>query len=1504
MADREVRVKLSMDAAGLRQAAQGATRDLQGLARQGAQVGDGVVQGTQRMSGSISGSLVKVAALTGGIAAVGSASSSVLKSGAQFETNIALIGATSNASAQQLQSVADTARQLGNDIDLPAASAVDAAAAMLELTKGGLSVTESMDAAKGTLQLAAAAAIDGAAAAGIQANALNTFGLEADQASRVADVLANTANAASGEIGDFALGLAQSGGVARQFGVSLEDTAATLAIFSANGVQGSDAGTSLKTMLLSLTDTSDKAQAAMDTLGVRVYDAAGNFVGLRAVTDQLSQAKARLTQEEFNAAAGVLFGSDAIRAANFLAAGGVAQFDQYSAAVGRVGGAADLAGAQTEGLTGALGLVRNALETAGLELFEQLGDDVDATVRQLAADIPQLATSIAPAVAGLGEGLLDTVDAIQPLVLALAAALGPAFSAAGSVISAFTPVLEPLITVLAEVLGWVSDIPGPVLVAVAAFATWAAVGPKVLAFLAAIPAKAAAAGGSMAAAFGPVGLAITAAVTALAFFGSAQDDAAQKTRAHQTAVDGLAGALERSNGVIDETVRAEALAQLKTAEWGRESNDLRSYADNLGVSLSTLVDGMLGVGTASDDIASSYEKQSVALQSVIDAGTEYNEGGIFQTAEAVAAQKKLDILNEQQVAYGNLLGIQDKARAQAEQEALAVEGAGVAYDRVGRTVDEYGISLGTTGKAATETGEAAAASQGQVGSFAQSLKDTADAAKSASEQTDIFRLSLDQLQGKNVDAELANRKVAAAFREISAAARDRQDAEAGLVEAQEKLAELRSSDLAEGETQAQRNREIAATEREIAGARTDLIGLTDRQKQANSDAADAARDSTVATFNQSLAVQGQGTAVRAAVVEMGRRRQAFIAEQVASGVARTAAEKLADSYGLIPSAVKTEFDAITAEAKTKGETLYRVYDSTTGTWTGLFLTAGDATARQNAGETVQKYNQLDGTWSAKFEATPTNVANTEATLNSLARTRRAAIEVTTTATQIVNQIIRNVAGADGMLLDFYAAGGLRENHVAQIAPAGTWRVWAEDETGGEGYIPLALSKRARSEQIMAEIARRFDGEYIPGGKNFAAGGLLNVQKFADGGLPSVRNLAGIADPSFSGRLAVTIAALADAADVVREAAAEAAAALADQRQKQQALAAAQNELSHLSRTASAEERKSAIERRDNAQKELRLSVRARESADRHAGALERTQKAQGGIARALLRETARADRFEAQRDVATSRLADVRQARAQLRSSVSDTVAGFGGGITGNADTRNTFATLLKGQQFNLAQQRGFAGNLAKLSGLGLDKSLLAEIAGKGVDANGTALALLQGGKAGIGQINAIQAQMRKVADAAGSTAGSAMFAAGESAAEGLVRGLQRNIAATEGAARRLAEAANRGLTRALRIRSPSVVFDEHGRNIAAGLTRGIQSGAPAVSQATANLVQIPTQQQFVKQASTAGAPQLVLGPGSVRVFVGNQEIRDITRVEVASGVQQLTGALRKVAGQPQAVAR
>lgn len=143
-----------------------------------------------------------LAAVTGGGIVAGL--QQVVQLGMEFDSVLNQIRGVSGATASEMDQISDKARALGNDMALPATSASTAAEAMLELAKGGLSVQESMDAARGSLALAAAAQIEAGQAAEIQAQAIQTFSLSATDAEHVADVLANTANKSSSEITDIA----------------------------------------------------------------------------------------------------------------------------------------------------------------------------------------------------------------------------------------------------------------------------------------------------------------------------------------------------------------------------------------------------------------------------------------------------------------------------------------------------------------------------------------------------------------------------------------------------------------------------------------------------------------------------------------------------------------------------------------------------------------------------------------------------------------------------------------------------------------------------------------------------------------------------------------------------------------------------------------------------------------------------------------------------------------------------------------------------------------------------------------------------------------------------------------------------------------------------------------------------------------------------------------------------------------------------------------------------
>ncbi|PIS66341.1 hypothetical protein AZH46_07195 [Corynebacterium striatum] len=227
-----------------------------------------------------------------------------------------------------MKQVADAAKQLGNDTDLANTSAGDAAAAMTELAKGGFTVEQSIGAAKGTLQLAAAAQVDAATAATIQSQALQAFSLDAGEAARVSDILAGAANASSAEMTGISQGLQQAGTVANQFGVSIDDTATTLRCSPMLVSKDRMPVRLMKTALLALTDQGKPAQQAIEELGLTVYDANGKFVGMQSLMEQLQDASGRMTDEQYQAATATLFGSDAMRLAGIAAEQGGEGFEK------------------------------------------------------------------------------------------------------------------------------------------------------------------------------------------------------------------------------------------------------------------------------------------------------------------------------------------------------------------------------------------------------------------------------------------------------------------------------------------------------------------------------------------------------------------------------------------------------------------------------------------------------------------------------------------------------------------------------------------------------------------------------------------------------------------------------------------------------------------------------------------------------------------------------------------------------------------------------------------------------------------------------------------------------------------------------------------------------------------------------------------------------------------------------------------------------------------------
>jgi len=379
----------------------------------------------------------------------------ILAIGIEYEKSLNTFQAVTRATTAEMTAASAVAKQLGADITLPATSAADAARALTELSKGGLSAQQAMDAARGTLLLAAAAQIEEAQAAEIAANALNAFKLPASEATRIADLLAAASNASSAEITDFAQAMQQSSASAAALKIPIEDTVTALGLLANAGIRGSDSGTTLKTALLRLNPDTDKAAEAMRALGVNAFDAQGKLLPLRNIIDQFSGAFGKLTDQQKIQAANTIFGTDAMRAALIVFGGGVEQFDKLSAAVNKTGAAQELAAAKTKGLGGAYEALKSQLETGAILAFERLKGPLEAVTKFAAEGIGKI-LNFAEGLAKSNPALLDTTLAFA----GIAAVIGPVTLGIAALVAALGTIGAPALAVVAVITAAAAAIGG------------------------------------------------------------------------------------------------------------------------------------------------------------------------------------------------------------------------------------------------------------------------------------------------------------------------------------------------------------------------------------------------------------------------------------------------------------------------------------------------------------------------------------------------------------------------------------------------------------------------------------------------------------------------------------------------------------------------------------------------------------------------------------------------------------------------------------------------------------------------------------------------------------------------------------------------------------------------------------------------------------------------------------------------------------------------------------
>ncbi|MEV7599859.1 phage tail tape measure protein [Kitasatospora sp. NPDC089797] len=1102
----------------------------------------------------------------------------IVHQGNEYQDSMNKFMEVTRASGGQMEMAGREARALGADMKLPSANAAEAAEAMSELAKAGLSAEDAIKAARGTIQLSAAARTDVATAARIEGDIMDQFALKASQATRVADILANATNSASGELMDMYYAMKYVGPTANSLSVSIEDTATAIGLLGKSGIIGETAGTSLRGALVNLAKPTKQASEGLKVLGIQAFDSSGRFKGLRYVVDELHDAQHKLSEQQFTAASAMAFGKPALSAMTALAHQGAEAWDSFSVQVGRAGGAAALAAAESRGLGGAMRGLGKQLQAAVLEIYLGIAPHLEGITRAMAnsvsASIPyiqrglktaeqlwelygpgvervlaaggsrivhaaaaiagpvgstlaHLATRAVPVVAHdidlLGEVYRNARGAVAPFTDALKESGSALLSHAGAVevlagrvhagiglVAGLSSELGPLASVVGSVAHAFSALPGPIQLSILGMIAMRPFRPQIQALQDTVGGYGRSAVDAFRSINGSIATQMALAEQAGVSMGR-WGGAFAAVEAHVPVIGAMAGAYRSTSAAVEESGGRlagfrGALAGTASAVGTGAGMGLRGALGGLW----SLLGGPWGVAIAAAMIGLDHlaQKQQLAAAAAeahrgritsLTTALQQSHGEVDASVRAAAVQVIADArLKDGKTA---LLDVMKRAKISASELTDAYLGQGSSIPQLRQKLEELAKSYAASragsekdqvltheqGRQYKAAADALAQLDGEVPKAIERQKDLAgavrgsgDAAGDATSPTGRLKAAIDTLSKTEADADTKARALKDALKLLSGGQLEVEAAMAGM---NREVLDLNAS-WANGVDKTQGyGAALLAVDGSLNTTTENGQTLWNKLQSLTEGTAQAAQASYDLARSQGVSLT---EALSRAEAPMQTAWEATVKAGTEFGLTGDQAKMLAYRMGLIPSYLAITM-ATPGMSQTQKELLY-VQGLTTHLAEGTKITVSALTAEavRDLESVGVKVRELPG--GRQMEITvPTAQAqnNLNALISKIAQIPSSKSVSVDVSWMTYSDRHLPVGWANGGINYAYADGGITafaqgsERHVAQIAPAGAMRLWAEPETGGEAYIPLSPAKRVRSERILGQVADRFGYQLVP-----------------------------------------------------------------------------------------------------------------------------------------------------------------------------------------------------------------------------------------------------------------------------------------------------------------------------------------------------------------------------------------------------------------------------------------
>lgn len=368
--------------------------------------------------GKLKGVITKGAAALG----VSKLAQEVVNVGKSFEAGMSEVQAISGASGKDLQALTNKAKEMGATTKF---SATQSAEALKYMAMAGWKTNDMVDGLGGVMNLAAASGEDLGTVSDIVTDALTAFGLQAKDSGHFADVLAKASSNSNTNVSMMGETFKYVAPLAGSMKYSVEDTATAIGLMANAGIKGSQAGTSLRSMLTRLVKPPKEAAEAMSALGISVTKSDGSMKPLRETMAELREKFSGLTESQKASYASSIAGQEAMSGLLAIVNASDKDFDKLTKAIDNSSGAAKKqADTMNQNLQGALYELGSAAESLGIEMYEHIKKPLTKAVNFGATKVRGLASAFK-------KGKIE--DIVSPESVETVKTLGSAARTVGSV---------------------------------------------------------------------------------------------------------------------------------------------------------------------------------------------------------------------------------------------------------------------------------------------------------------------------------------------------------------------------------------------------------------------------------------------------------------------------------------------------------------------------------------------------------------------------------------------------------------------------------------------------------------------------------------------------------------------------------------------------------------------------------------------------------------------------------------------------------------------------------------------------------------------------------------------------------------------------------------------------------------------------------------------------------------------------------------------------------------